>query len=223
MIETTETLELDSRLLVGRAGHCESTARNHSCNCVLPVQSWTLGFLNLHFGSCQVVCGLSPSTCDYNDLKLQDRTLANFVSGRCIENESSTSKLSSFWCPGRDLGTLWRVPGGSLKASWRVVQQATSKKRPAWLSLGSHFGPFLDPWGHLGSLMELSDLKKCHLGRAFFSDLTLDSVLDPPKCAQEASRCSLSSIFTISACLKIGQKWTPNGPFRAPKSALDFS
>ena len=75
--------------------------------------------------------------------------------------------------------------------------------------MGSHFGTFLGPWGHLGSLMELSDLKKCHLGRVFFSDLILDSVLDPPKCAQEASRYSLSSIFTFSACLKIGQKWTP--------------
>ena len=85
-------------------------------------------------------------------------------------------------------GTPWRAPGGSLKASWKVVQQATSKKGPVKLTLGSHFGPFLDPWGHLGSLMELSDLKKCHLGRVFFSDLILDSVLDPPKCAQEASR-----------------------------------
>ena len=131
------------------------------------------------------------------------------MSGRCIENGSSRSKLSSFWCPGRHLGTPWRVPGGALEASWKVVQQATSKKGPVKLTLGSHFGPFLDPWGHLGSLMELSDLKKCHLGRVFFSDLILDSVLDPPKCAQEASRCSLSSIFTFSACLKMGQKWTP--------------
>ena len=164
---------------------------------------------NLDFGSCQVVCGPSPSTCDYNDLKLQDRTLANFMSGRCIENGSSRSKLSSFWCPGRHLGTPWRVLRGFLKASWKVVQQATSKTGQVWLTLGSHFGPFLGPWGHLGSLMELSDLEKCHLGRDFFSDLILDSVLDPPKCAQEASRYSLSSIFMISACLKMGQKWTP--------------
>ena len=111
---------------------------------------------------------------------------------------------------------LWEAPGnllegpwGSLEASWKVVQQATSKTGQVPVTLGPHFGFFLDPWGHLGSLMGLSELKKCHLGRVFFSDLISDSVLDPPKCTQGASRCSLSSIFTISACLKMAQKWTP--------------
>ena len=166
-------------------------------------------FVVLRFGSCQVVCCPSPSTCDCNDPKLQDRTLANFMSGRCTENGSIRSNLIPFGCPGRRLGTPWRVPGGSLEASWKVVQEATSKTGQVKLTLGSYFGPFLGPWGDLGSLMELSDLKKCHLGRVFFSDLILDSVLDPPKCAQEASRYSLSSIFTFSACLKMDQKWNP--------------
>ena len=111
--------------------------------------------------------------------------------------------------PGGSLGGPWRPPGGSLEASWKLVQKVTSKKGPLWLTLGSHFGPFLEPWRHLGSLMELPDLKKCHLWRVFFPDLILDSVLDPPKCAQERSRFSLSSIFTFSACLKMAQKWTP--------------
>ena len=122
----------------------------------------------LHFGSCQVVCGLSPSTCDYNALKLQDRTLANFMSGRCIEHGSSRSKLSSFWCPGRHLGIPRRVPRGSLEASWKVVQKATSKKGPLVVTLGSHFGTFLDPWRHLESIMGLSELKKCPLWFFFF-------------------------------------------------------
>ena len=54
-----------------------------------------------------------------------------------------------------------------MEASWKVVQQATSKKGQVSLTLGSHFGPFLDPWGHLGSIMGLSELKKCHLGKIF--------------------------------------------------------
>ena len=131
------------------------------------------------------------------------------MSGRCIEYGSSRSKFSTFWCTGRHLGAPWKVLEEALEASWKVVQQATSKKGPVVVTLGSHFGPFFDPWGHLGSIMGLSELKKCHLGRVFFSDLILYSVLDPPKCAQEASRCSLSSIFTISACLKMSQKWSP--------------
>ena len=83
------------------------------------------------------------------------------------------------------------------------------QKGTVGINFGVPFWTLFEPLGHLGSLMELSDLKKCHLGRVFFSDLILDSVLEPPKCAQEASRYSLSSIFTFSACLKMGQKWTP--------------
>ena len=60
--------------------------------------------------------------------------------------------------------------------------------------------------------MDLPDLKKCHLGRVSFKDLILEADLDPPKVAQEGSRCSLSSVFASSAGRKIGQnrspKWT---------------
>ena len=48
-------------------------------------------------------------------------------------------------------------------------------------------------------------------------DLILGSILDPPKCAKEGSRYSLSSIFTFLACLKITQKWTSKWTPLRPK------
>ena len=65
--------------------------------------------------------------------------------------------------------------------------------------------------------MELPDLKKCHLLRLSIPDLILGLILDPPKCAKEGSRYSLSSIFTFLAYLKITQKWASKWTPLRPK------
>ena len=65
--------------------------------------------------------------------------------------------------------------------------------------------------------MELPELKKCHLLRLSIPDLILGSILDPPKCAEEGSRCSLSLVFTCLACFKMTQKWTSEWTPLRPK------
>ena len=65
--------------------------------------------------------------------------------------------------------------------------------------------------------MELPDLKKCHLLRLSIPDLILGLILDPPKCAEEGSRCSLSLVFTFLAFLKMTQKWTSKWTPLRPK------
>ena len=54
--------------------------------------------------------------------------------------------------------------------------------------------------------MELPDLKKCHRFRLSIPDLILGLILDPPKCAEEGSRYSLSLVFTFLAFLEITHK-----------------
>ena len=65
--------------------------------------------------------------------------------------------------------------------------------------------------------MELPDLKKCHLLRLSIPDLILGLILDPPKCAEEGSGCSLSLVFTFLAFLKMTQKWTSKWTSLRPK------
>jgi hypothetical protein len=65
--------------------------------------------------------------------------------------------------------------------------------------------------------MELPDLKKCHRFRLSIPDLILGLILDPPKCAEEGSRCSLSLVFTFLAFLKMTQKWTSKWTPLRPK------
>ena len=107
--------------------------------------------------------------------------------------------------PGDPLERPWGVPEGLLEGgSASDLQKGTSLFNfgvPFW----TLFGPLRAPWEPHGALGP----QKVSSWKGFFSDLILDSVLDPPKCAQAASRYSLSSIFTISACLKMAQKWTP--------------
>ena len=102
--------------------------------------------------------------------------------------------------PGYPLEGPWGGPGGLLEGgSASDLQKRTVEVNfgvPFWTLFGSLGAPW-EPHGALGP-------QKVSSWEVFFSDLILDSVLDPPKCAQEASRCSLSSIFTISACLKMG-------------------
>ena len=75
--------------------------------------------------------------------------------------------------------------------------------------------------------MELPDLKKCHLLRLSIPDLILGLILDPPKCAEEGSRCSLSLVFTFWAFLKMTQKrtskWTPLRPKISDRPLLGAS
>ena len=76
------------------------------------------------------------------------------------------------------------------------------------------------PWRHPDSFMELSGLEKCHLRRLLMSDQILGLILDLPKCAEQGSRCSLSLVFVLLACLKITQKWTSKwSPLRPEISA----
>ena len=87
-------------------------------------------------------------------------------------------------------------------------------------NFGSLFGASLTPWRHRESFMELSGLEKCHLRRLLMSDLILGLILDLPKCAEQGSRCSLSLVFVLLACLKMTQKWTSKwSPLRAEISA----
>jgi hypothetical protein len=75
--------------------------------------------------------------------------------------------------------------------------------------------------------MELPDLKKCHRFRLSIPDLILGLILDPPKCAEEGSRCSLSLVFTFLAFLKMTQKrtskWTPLRPKISDRPLLGAS
>ena len=75
--------------------------------------------------------------------------------------------------------------------------------------------------------MELPDLKKCHRFRLSIPDPILGLILDPPKCAEEGSRCSLSLVFTFWAFLKMTQKrtskWTPLRPKISDRPLLGAS
>ena len=70
---------------------------------------------------------------------------------------------------------------------------------PFW----SSFGTLGTPWEHFGAPRPQKDgfAGDSFLGHIFVSNPgTL-------KCAQERSRCSLSSIFAVSVSLEKGQKW----------------
>ena len=67
------------------------------------------------------------------------------------------------------------------------------------------------PWHYPQSFMEFPDRKGCHLLRLSIPDLILGLILDLPKCAEQGSRCSLSLVLVLLACLKMTQKWTSNG------------
>ena len=71
---------------------------------------------------------------------------------------------------------------------------------PFWSSFGT--------LGHLGSISELPDLKNDGFAGDSFLDHFFVSNPGTLKCAQEHSRCSLSSIFTFSVSLEKGEKWT---------------
>ena len=59
------------------------------------------------------------------------------------------------------------------------------------------------PWRYPESFMEFPDCKERHLLRLLIPDLILGLILDLPKCAEQGSRCSLSLVFILLACLKI--------------------
>ena len=83
-----------------------------------------------------------------------------------------------------------------------------SKKGEVKLTLRVLFGAVLAPWGHLGSILELPDLKNNGFAGDSFLDHFFVSNPGTLKCAQERSRCSLSTIFAFSASLEKCEKWS---------------
>ena len=103
--------------LFAHSGHCDSSASNHAC---------------IHFKyreglspNCRLVFWVMPGSFRSDSMNLglkllviQDRTLANFMSGRCSENGPIRLILITVWCPGSRLETLRKVPGGT----WRPFE-----------------------------------------------------------------------------------------------------
>ena len=66
---------------------------------------------------------------------IQDRTLANFMSGRFSENGPIRLILMTFWCPGGRLEISWKVPGGT----WKPFEGWLKNDLPKEI-IGSNFG-----------------------------------------------------------------------------------